>query len=494
MNQDPEMPPVTPQVEGTDFDETLRLAQEEKKKADDAIRMNDAFGVVPGRLPSDEQFTAMQDFQGAVDGHEARVAEINTFNEANMGENGVPKEEYFFDSDKPLDAVQQEQVKEDNDLDYLTSLFGESTDKDHLDSAWKLFDEFVDKKDLSRDAERQLRDHFMNINHGVAVTAETPSQPTPETPAPGDEPSPEGAEAKPTGEPKPEASPDATPDDTSSETTEGPKLFDYDAEGVFDDSKVTEGEAASAEGADAEKSDDTQDSGEGGEAGGEKPEEGEPKPEGEGEEEKPTEEAKPEGGPVLYNWEDEATFEDEPLDEEKERISIWTRMKAGGEKVRERIDHYFNGGTEEQNSRRKMVAVGIGVGAVGILLAVGVGVGVHNADMANLAPQVTTAFHGAEAALPGPGFGVHEIVSGASAHINTAGETLKAVSQNISGSGDTIWAHAHTLLEQWGVKPSNGNILRLTRGILTDNGLGWDSARHLANGAKFVVNIPSWIK
>jgi len=245
-----------------------------------------------------------------------------------------------------------------------------------------------------------------------------------------------------------------------------------------------------AEGADAEKS-DTQDSAEGGEDGGEKPEEGEPKPEDEGEVVKSTEESQPEAGPVLYDWASEATFENEPQDEEKEKISIFARMKAGGEKFHERFDHFFNGGTEEQNSKRKMVCVGLAVGAVGIAVAVGTGFAVHNADMANFASQsagrlneVAANFHGVAATG----------VGAAQEAIRHAGEQMSAVQQHLAGSGDTIWAHAHSLLEQWGAKPTNTNILRLTSGIIKDNGLNWESARHMANGANFVVNIPSWIK
>jgi hypothetical protein len=482
MNQDPEMPSVTPPVEGTDFDETLRLAQEEKKKADDAIRMNDAFGVVPGRLPSDEQFTAMQDFQGAIDGHEARVAEnaaaLEGLTLENYMQKVLPTGEALRESDKPLDAIQQEQAKEEGDLDYLTNLFGESSSKDHLDAAWKLFDEFVDKKGLSREAERQLRDHFMNINHGVVATAEAPAEPTPETPVPGDEPSPEG-------------SPDMPQD--GAEATH--------AEGAFDVPKATEGEAIPVETADAEKPEESADEvkpeaeSETQESGEPTPEHGsEDKPEGSEDELKPEgegEEGKSEEGPVLFNYEDYETFEDKPKDEEKEKISIFARMKAGGEKFHERFDHFFNGGTEEQNSKRKMVCVGLAVGAVGIMVAVGTGFAVHNADMANFAAQstgrlneVAANFHGVAAAG----------VGAAQEAIRHTGEQLSAVQQHLAGSGDTIWAHAHGLLEQWGAKPTNANILRLTSGIIKDNGLNWESARHMANGAKFVVNIPSWIK
>jgi hypothetical protein len=74
MSQDPEFPPVDDSqaraAEGTDFDEALKKAQE-------ASRLNTAFDLKPGKLPTSEQITSMVDFQTAVNGHQDRVAERN---------------------------------------------------------------------------------------------------------------------------------------------------------------------------------------------------------------------------------------------------------------------------------------------------------------------------------------------------------------------------------------------------------------------------------
>ena len=248
---DPEFPPVDDSqaraAEGTDFDEALRKAQ-------DANRLNSAFGINPGEAPTGEQVQGMVDFQGAMDAHEKRVAENAAAMEGltleNYMQKVLPTGEAIHDSDRPLDDIQQEQARENSDLEYITDMFGESTAKGHQEAAWKLLDEFIDKKGLSREAERQLRNHFLDIARGVTGNAEAPSEPTPEPTTPDSNPSPEGpsnapagdaAEAVPTdGEPQTEASTDETTE--VPEPNNGPKLFDHEAERVFDVPKVVEGD------------------------------------------------------------------------------------------------------------------------------------------------------------------------------------------------------------------------------------------------------------
>lgn len=470
MNQDPEMPPVDSSqaraAEGADIDSVIARAQAERQQAENDRRMKEVFAINPDKPITDTQFQRLNEFQEGMDIQDQRTADRTT-TEANG-------DEYFIEGDKPLDPIQVEQAKESDDLEEVTNMFRESSDPAHQVEAWKLFDTYVQYHNLSREEERARRSYIYSIIQGVNTTAEAPSESAPGEPASGDESSPEGAEVKPTdGEPESEAA----PDESQPKAAEGPQFFDQDAEGAFDGPKA-------AEGPDAEKPDSQEGSSEVSEDGGEKPEDSEPKPEGE------EKEGKSEEGPVLFNYEDYESFEDKPKDEETERISIFARMKAGGEKFHERFDHFFNGGTEEQNSKRKMVCVGLAVGAVGIMVAVGTGLVVHNADMANMAAQqaghITEVMHFTPNAIPA--------INGAQEALRHAGEQMSAVQQHIAGSGDTIWTHAHSLLEQWGAKPTNANILRLTSGILKDNGLSWESARHLANGAKFVVNIPSWIK
>ena len=136
--QDPEHPSVNDSqdqvTEGADIDSIVKEAQ-------DARRMQEAFGVRPDKPVTDAQLNRLQEFQGAMDVHEGRSAD--RAEAEHWGEN------YFIESDKPQDPAQAEVVQQSDDMEELAKLFGETSNKEHQEAAWKLFDEFVDKHNLS---------------------------------------------------------------------------------------------------------------------------------------------------------------------------------------------------------------------------------------------------------------------------------------------------------------------------------------------------------
>jgi hypothetical protein len=90
------------------------------------------------------------------------------------------------------------------------------------------------------------------------------------------------------------------------------------------------------------------------------------------------------------------------------------------------------------------------------------------------------------ATAPGIGGELWHPGSGISEHLRTIHEHL--------GSSDTIISHVPEALRKFGAKVSNHNILQLTKDILRDNHLTWESAHHLPSGFKFIINLPAWLK
>lgn len=443
MSQDPEMPPVEviqSQVsEGADIDTVIRRAQDERIQAENDRRMKEVFGINPNRPITDPQLQRLNEFKEAMDTRDERAAD-----RAAAEARG---EEYFIESDKPVDSAQVETIQQSDDLEEVANMLRESSDPQHQAEAWKLFDTFVEYHNLSREEERARRNYLLSLIH-ESKPSETPvvEQPAPMM-----------------------SSSDSEQPQMEQQQSSAPIEIQVDK--IFDEIPV----------------EPTESKPESGDQESEKPVE-----EAEVAEESANDKSKP------YDWEAEGAFEslkeqaseigegdveEESAVEETEKASIFERMRAGSEKTFERVKHYFSGGTEEENIKHRTVAVALGVG---VLLAAGIAVSAisgHNA--AEIANHGSAALHSF-----GPGYGVHEIVSGSSEALKPLG----TIHEHLSGAGDTIWAHAHSLLQEWGVKASNHNILRLTSDILKDNNLSWEAARHMAKGAHFVVNPPAWVR
>jgi hypothetical protein len=409
MNEEspPEIRPIA--VEGTDIDEAI-------KKAQDAQRMHEAFGVNPGEVVTNDQLSAMKDLQGAMDAHEDRIAD-RAATEA-KGEN------YFIESNKPLDPIQTEQLKQSQALESLSELFSESSDKEHQSAAWQLFDEFIDQYNMSRNEERALRNHLMSINQ----EAPTPFH---ESIVPEHESTPPNAEGGTATQPDEEIKIEDNSQIPSSELT--PEAA---AENTTPESKDTITESIPAQPDNEIALENTI-------------------PAGETEKfEELTDES--------LNWDDE---------EQEVVKSTWQRIKEAPAFLAFKIDQFFNGGTPEQNKKRKLVAAAIGIGVVGVCVAVGI----HNNNIHDAANAALGAQSG-----------------GGAGGVEAANHISGAIQEHLGSYGDTIWDHAKNTLQQWGVKPTNQNIMRLTTDILKDNGLSWSDARHLTSGYQFTINQPVW--
>ena len=184
--------------------------------------------------------------------------------------------------------------------------------------------------------------------------------------------------------------------------------------------------------------------------------------------------------------------------EEKEERSIWERMKRTPHILHYKIDHYFNGGTPEQNKNRKVIVAAIGIGAVTFCIAVGV-------DKANDVADVVQGKAIVGSSLPDVASNTGGVITdgrnagevlGAIGSGNIVADTVNYVgssfNESLSQNGDTIWNHAENILKKWGVEPTYQNILRLTSDVLKGNGLSWSEARNLPAGYDFVVNQPIW--
>lgn len=273
-------------TEGTDIDAAFSRVQDEK-------RLNEAYGVEPGKLATDEQLQGMKDHQEAMNAHEERIAERQAV-EANG-------EEFFINKDRPLDSIQEKQAEQGKDLEYLTSLFRESSDKEHQVATWQLFDEFVNRYSMNRDAERALRNHFIGIRRDILM---------------------DGNQKEP-----------ALEKNSSGESTpEVPIVAVESVEPVAGEEK-------------AEGSED-------------KTQEGESTPE------VPIvaiESVEPDG----TEEETETPEAEEDIDsDETVRKSIWQRFKEFPNVLAFKIDQFFNGGTPEQNEDRKNLAKFIGIAVV----------------------------------------------------------------------------------------------------------------------------------
>ena len=124
---------ISEENQGTDVDRALNEAQ-------DGRILNDWYGIKPGKLVTNEQIQRMQDHQLAM--NQRDLTSGNSEDTVDI---------------KPLDPEQQRQTEQSNDLEYLIGLFTESYDIEHQETAWKLFDEFIDSHSMTREQERALR-------------------------------------------------------------------------------------------------------------------------------------------------------------------------------------------------------------------------------------------------------------------------------------------------------------------------------------------------
>lgn len=424
-------------LDGTDAYAVLRKAQDER-------RANAWYGVEPGKIATDEQVQAMEDHQ---------MAMIDRDLSLESSEDSAQI--------KPLDEIQEKQAEQSSNLEYLTGLFQESSDAEHQAAAWQLFDEFIDKHEMTRGQERALRNHLIDVSKSSPAGSENSS-------------------------------------DASAEIVEGEEDLDAEAEKILQELK----DKRAAEAAAAGESEPT-----GEESIAEEVSDGaNSEDEVDIEMSWETSEDKKEEPAGVYDHEEEERKEREaaeaaeagekdPDDEEKERKSLWERLRNLPHVLHYKIDQYFNGGTPEQNKKRKYIAAAIGIGAVGVCIAVGV-VAANNAnEAAEAVNNLNSVPGGADFAVShGGNVNPDMFVAATGAPEVAAGGAGDVIQAQLGGSGDTIWHHAEETLRQWGVKPTNANILKLTSGILKDNSLSWSEARHLPNGYDFVINQPGWTK
>lgn len=425
------IPPLTnePIAEGTDVDAALKKAQDER-------RMNNWYGVEPGQVVTDEQMKAMQDYQSAMEERELAP--------------DIP--EYAVEI-KPLDETQEKQANQSIELETLTDMFKESYDTEHQATAWKLFDEFIDKYEMSREQERALRGHIIDVSKNTSVNSQT----KPDNEFSVNINTFENRENTHTEDGQVESVEEVS-DDLDAETE---RIFQEikdkrAAEAAEDEIKTVANEVLDFDS---------------------------------------SEEAKEQSNSI-YDWESEARKEKEVLDnseesldeEEKERRNLWERAKDGYYRLAGRIDVYFNGGEPEQNKKRKIIAGGIAVLAVGGCIAFGVAA-IHDAKEAATTAQVGgfAVPHFNPEIL---GSSINQVANGTP---DLAANATSILQEHLGSSGDTIWYHAREALQQWGIDPTNANIQRLTENVLKDNNLSWNAAKYLQNGYEFVINKPDWI-
>ena len=148
-----------PQIEGTDTNQVLQNAiaerqkiEDEQKKAEDDKRIEAWYGIKPGEIATDEQLFAMQEHQRILEQQEINATQRSAAEKDDLGNT-------YIEGESPLSQEQEEQAKY---LEELKTLFDENSDKEHHNAVWELFDEFIDKHNISRETERGLRDYLRN--------------------------------------------------------------------------------------------------------------------------------------------------------------------------------------------------------------------------------------------------------------------------------------------------------------------------------------------
>ena len=165
-------------------------------------------------------------------------------------------------------------------------------------------------------------------------------------------------------------------------------------------------------------------------------------------------------------------------DEESEKKSIWQRAKNISFALQSKIDEFFNDGTEEQNSTKKVLAAVMGATAAAFAVKYGV------SHLIN---------EGASAVNSGPGGGItpdtlsSPMASGSSGGGTGSSEVVGHATETVEKirHGETIWGHVkEALIKHDGKEPSNWKIFKETARTLHENGLNWAKARLLADNTE----------
>ncbi len=500
-------------IEGTDVDQVLKKAQEERqriqdeqKKADDDRRVEAWYGVKPGEVPSDEALVAMQDHQRAMEQQLANSTEKDATEKDALGQTYVEKDS----------TLSQEQQLQANDLEYLKTLFAENSDKEHHAEAWKLFDEFVDKYNVDREKERVLRDQLIHDSQEKPTQEEVyvdDSVPTSEGEgSDGDNPMPDIHDSG--GSPVAETvtsdtnTPEQPPAPDSNLRDDGLKIPGGLDWGGRDDRNPTD-ETPSTENPQPFSWDGPAYTPPGPSETSESNGDGQPTvemPPADVAVESTDVNVDPEkGAPIAFGGIEgsdlsdseypvestgeaidfKSTSESEPeaeSDEDKEKKSIWEHAKQIPFALQSKIDAFFNDGTEEQNRTKKLLAAAMGATVAALAVKYGIshltneGANAVNSGSGGITPD---ALH--PAALSSHGGGT----SGTPEVAGHATETIEKIRH-----GETIWGHVkEALMKHDGKEPSNWKIFKETAKTLRENGLTWAKARLLADNTEIKLMI-----